>query len=488
VYLCSICAIPFPLALLICLGFLRTVLLVIALGAFYHYIQGHPSSSVLVCSGALSLSLDHSSSCMFLFILYQISLILIVFHLCQVNMLPKYLVYCWLINIVSVSYMSRRKPRGPHKASTPPPRPPSPYHAFEVHWVYSGGRVTRHQETPDPEVEHANRWAWSILRQDMTGFVRNFSDKLQFSVASPTDPHATWAMATSPIFGLQLNVVPGGVDLSTSRIGRAFQWQCDTNQSSTIPLVIFPADPLNPLCPPYPRPPPIDLDDPRDPSTCFSDGGLGKWDPCYYPQLYDSARPWIPYHQAPQPVWWWYDGYTSETMKSGVYPLNLGKDVFPPTPYYLPVTEFFVWKQPGHPNYGGSWKQDLLATVFVARTSVEKALLAMVVALHGPLPGYSFESYKLPWYDELKYEEAQKWMTWQEGRDALRRTCHYIAELKAFTSWLWATRSMSRNPPWRQFPCKSEYSTFMGTWAVMISTKNEWTDLNHGYVPIYVIS
>jgi hypothetical protein len=145
--------------------------------------------------------------------------------------------------------MSRRKLTKSDNVPKPRPRSPSPYNAYEAHYVYSGGRVTRHRATPDPAVERAERWAWTIARQDMTGFVRNLPDELQFPLTSPVDTHATWAMIPSPTFGLQPNVIPSRIDLYTARIGRAFRWQYDKNQSPAIPLVIFPADPLNPLCP-----------------------------------------------------------------------------------------------------------------------------------------------------------------------------------------------------------------------------------------------
>jgi hypothetical protein len=121
----------------------------------------------------------------------------------------------------------------------------------------------------------------------------------------PIDPHTTWALTGDSLFGLQRDAVPTHVDLHSPRVGRVFKWQPDGSPHATY-LTIFPADPDNPLCPPYPGIPPAHIYDSANPVACFSDSGLGKWDPRYFPQVYDPARPWLPFHHAPRPVSWWY--------------------------------------------------------------------------------------------------------------------------------------------------------------------------------------
>jgi hypothetical protein len=124
----------------------------------------------------------------------------------------------------------------------------------------------------------------------------------------------------------------------------------------------------------------------------------------------------------------------------------------------------------------------------VALSDAEYAAQRNLVALHEPLPYFDFSPFKLPWYDELEYEEARKWKMWQEGRDALGQTCHYIAELEALSRWLWATHSMARNVKWHEPPCPAQFWEFIGTWAVTIQSCDKWMKLHRGHIPIYVIS
>ncbi|PVF91791.1 hypothetical protein CPB86DRAFT_820202 [Serendipita vermifera] len=361
-----------------------------------------------------------------------------------------------------------------------------------------GGKVVRWMEhaskdyqvwylrtpSPDPGAEREARWLESIARKPIQHLTRELQEDPLYVPVSPSDPHATWAISSGVVIGLQPDAVPDFVDLNSPRVGRAFEWQ-PPDSAHYIQLMIFPEHPANPLCPPYPGCPPRDFDSPQNSATCFSDGGLGKWDPHYYPQLFDPARPWLPYHRAPRPVSWWYEHSVLQTIRGEVVS---GAHDRPLVPFYLPVTEFFVWNRPGHPDKGGYWRQDLLASLFVARTTAERTLLSNLDQLHEYEQGFDLKPFKLPWYNHLEYDQARQWTTWQEGRDAIGRTCLYTAEIEAFANWLWALHSMWRNPPYREPSQKPLIDEFMGAWAVTITSKEEWMALHRGLVPLYIIS
>jgi hypothetical protein len=336
---------------------------------------------------------------------------------------------------------------------------------------------------PDPRIA---RWANSIKREDVRGLTRTIPKGLIYPRGAPLDPHATWIIGSVPVFGVNPEVIPDVIDLHSPRVGRAFLWHSDDGHS-VIPLVVFPADPTNVLCPPYPGVRPIEIDDPWHPSTCFSDGCLAKWDPRFYPQLYESRRPWLGYHRSPRPDFWryehkverphdvdWLDPRWKDYSRSAVH-------------HYLPVTEFFEWTRPSQPDKGGHWRRELFADLFVTRSYVEGRVLFLLEDLMELDPDFRMDEFQLPWYDELGYDAAITWTTWQEGRDALGRTCRYIAELEAICHWLQTMSAVHRNYPTRDNPPCSSYD-FIGTWATTFRTKEEWMMLHRGFVPIYVIS
>jgi hypothetical protein len=372
-------------------------------------------------------------------------------------------------------------------AVVPPPDSPPPRVRFWTTHPWTGKPI-RVSRSPSPDYERmVERWANSTKREAMTGLVRPVAKGHPLPRTAPIDPNSTWALFSGSLFGLQQGAIPNVVDLHSPRVGRAFNWQPEGSLQAT-PLVIFPADPENPLCPPYPGLPPTNFDNPMNPVACFSDGGLGKWDPRYYPQVYNPRQPWLAFHQAPKPVSWWHGHVDLPTKGWASYNPHAKNLYRSPEPYYLPVTEFFDWRRPGRPDLGGCWKFTLLAQLFVARTSKERTVLAKVDDLREVLPEFDFGRFDLPWYDDLSFEDARKWTTWQEGRDALGRMCRYIAELEAFSCWLWATRSIGKGHFSRDPPCHTSFGQFMGTWAVTISSQSEWMDLYKGFVPIYVIS
>jgi hypothetical protein len=146
------------------------------------------------------------------------------------------------------------------------------------HWT---GKLVMFLRTPEkhPSELQAEKFAERTKRYDVRLCTQHFPKGISHSRASPTDPHLTWTVRSTPVIGLQPGVVPSTIDLHSPRVGRVFQWQRNGNPYDTIPLVIFPTDPVNPLCPPYPGLCPNELDDISHPRNCFSDGGLGAWDP-----------------------------------------------------------------------------------------------------------------------------------------------------------------------------------------------------------------
>jgi hypothetical protein len=290
---------------------------------------------------------------------------------------------------------------------------------------------------------------------------------------------------SAPVIGLQPGVVPSPVDLHSPRPGRVFEWKRDGNPRDIIPLVIFPADPVNPLCPPYPGLRPEELDDISHPRSCFTDGGLGAWDPRYYPQLFDPTRPWLGYHRAPRPDAWWY-AFTPPppTTHRAFYPDHSRGFIA----HYLPVTEYFEWNQPSRPEHGGKWRKELFRSLFIYRSDYEESILIRLKDLRQFEPDFSLAAYRLPWYDELDFEDAMSWETWQEGRDALGRICRYVAEMEAMSEWLQTLCALKRSNPHRENPPGSMFWSYMGTWVTTIQTKEEWTLLHQGFVPVYILS
>ncbi|PVF91684.1 hypothetical protein CPB86DRAFT_820286 [Serendipita vermifera] len=367
----------------------------------------------------------------------------------------------------------------------PPDSPPRRVRFWTAH--PSKNKLVRVSRSPSPTYQRTlDRWAEATKRETMDGLVRFVAKGFPLPRMPPLDPNTTWALNSGSVFGLNPGVVPDCVDLLSPHIGRVFNWQPE-GCAYTTPLAIFPADPANPLCPPYPGLPPLNVDNPERPVACFSDGGLGKWDPCYFPQLYDPARPWLGFHNSPRPDSWWHGnsnvpaGYRSD--------LPFSQSPFrSPELHYLPVTEFYVWKQPGRPDMGGHWNQKLLTPLFVARTIQERRVLERVQELCRISPGFDVRKYNLPWYDELGFDEARKWTTWQEGRDALGRMLRYIAELEAFNNWLWAKCCIEKGSHLRVPPCPARPRYYMGTWATTISSQAEWKELHQGFIPVYIIS
>ncbi len=290
----------------------------------------------------------------------------------------------------------------------------------------------------------------------------------------PKDPDCTW-LEPNLVLRTNPDVVPPYVDLEAPRVSRVFQW----NEDLTINLIIFPADPSNRLIPPYPGPAPKELDDPNSPSTSFTDGTLGKWDPRFYPQLYDPCRPWLPFHVAPR--------LASVGCRNGRWGSLMceARPEYHRTLEYLPVTEFFQWNVLGKLGRGGCWNRGKIESLFLRRLHAEDQALQCFEEAKKVDPFFpDHSSYNLPWYDGLSYEDTLSWLTWQEGRDALGRTCRYVAEITALADWMLAkVRHVNVEEPKRE----SNWENKMGTWASTISSMSQWRELYVGRVPIYII-
>jgi hypothetical protein len=156
--------------------------------------------------------------------------------------------------------------------------------------------------------------------------------------------------------------------------------------------------------------------------------------------------------------------------------------------HYLPVMEYLEWNRPSKPEHGVRWRNELFKLLFYYRSNYEEDILIRLKDLRQFKPEFSLEAYRLPWYNELNFEDVMSWKTWQEGRDALGRLCLYIAEMEAMGQWLQTLCALKRFNPHRENPPGSMFWSYMGTWATTIRTKEEWTLLHQGFIPMYILS
>lgn len=277
----------------------------------------------------------------------------------------------------------------------------------------------------------------------------------------PKDPSNSWMAEPHLSLGMACSQ-PTFVDFTKPRVGRVIVKDADI-------FALYPADPANRYCPPYPGVLPRGMDDPHDPITCFSDGSLGKFDPRFYPQVFDEKRPWLPFHKGPHSLvepdlWQWFGGL----------------------PHYLPANCFFHWYCRGDPTKGGRWNYCLLGHLFRARRLSEGAvdIQLQVWERHHGIP-IDMTSYTLPAHDTLTYEQTEKWSTYQEGRDAIGRTCRYTAELQAMSMWLHHFRAFVRDDP---KPLNSTPLYYQGTWTSSQFSKQDWKILNRAQVAVYILA
>ena len=112
------------------------------------------------------------------------------------------------------------------------------------------------------------------------------------TLCEPVDPAVSWVGPSILPLGLHPDLnIPDYVTLSNVRCGRVFTWAPPDQGAQTI--AFFPASDGFAQVPPCPGFVPEGFDLWAHPSTAFTDGSRGRWDFRYYPQLYESARPWL---------------------------------------------------------------------------------------------------------------------------------------------------------------------------------------------------
>ena len=292
------------------------------------------------------------------------------------------------------------------------------------------------------------------------------------TLCEPVDPAVSWVGPSILPLGLHPDLnIPDYVTLSNVRCGRVFTWAPPDQGAQTI--AFFPASDGFAQVPPCPGFVPEGFDLWAHPSTAFTDGSRGRWDFRYYPQLYESARPWLGFSLNPQHS---HPSYPHFSQQNSVYPVELRR-----------IPEFWTWNDPGNSARGGYWNQAMLLAAFKRREEVENSFHATYTDEGKAM---QLEKYTLPPYDPLKYDDVSKWKTWREGRDALSRMLLYIAEISAIIAWMKNTyayeAARQRNPPPNLPPPTLPASCFMGVWAQTITSKEEWDPIAYGGAPIYV--
>jgi hypothetical protein len=298
--------------------------------------------------------------------------------------------------------------------------------------------------------------SWIRLHLTRPQFFLPFEDHQTLS--QPVDPAVSWIGPTTLPVGIHPSLrLPDYVNFKKKRVGRVFHWTPVNQHTRTI--AFFPADCDDPNVPPCPGFEPDGFDLWANPSTTFTDGSLGRWDFRYYPQLYKPTRPWLAF---------------------SIIPLYM----HPECPMELRrVPEFWTWNDPRNSARGGYWNHVMLSEAFQRREEIEEEFYQAYTKKrwfeldHG--------KFTLPPYDPLRREDALKWRSWREGRDALSRMLLYMAELKTFVSWItnafvYLGRSDNSPPPAVPAQC------FMGAWAQTIASTEEWDSLAFGGAPIYI--
>jgi hypothetical protein len=223
---------------------------------------------------------------------------------------------------------------------------------------------------------------------------------------------------------------------------------------------MFPLCPKYRHVPPYPGLVPETFEEWAHPSTCFSDGGLGRWDFRRYPQLWNPRKPWLGYH-----------------------PNNDNHS------YRFSVLNFWYWNDTLNPLSGGHWDRTAIQRLLKEREEVEERLHRLAGdRSHGILSG---RPYDLPYFDRLDEKDTIRWKTFREGRDALSRTIRYVAELGALCTWLWLKLDIISQQKKGMWPPKepplSASSKFLGVWGATINSPEDWEEILHNRLPVFMI-
>jgi hypothetical protein len=286
----------------------------------------------------------------------------------------------------------------------------------------------------------------------------------------PQHPHLSWVHERHLLFGLHQNALPTFVDLKAPRVARFFSYNAhektgeNTFSPVSIPLAMFPASPSITFVPPYPGLPSLQSNTPNAAAACYIDGSRGAFDERRYPQLYNPRRPWIVLHDLLQSLSW--------------------------DPAYCEVfnpTEYFMWNQPGNPSAGGRFMLSRLDFLFSKREEVEREFATRIDQLDPDCDmAFAQESFDMPFYDPLDWEDVIKWSTWGEGREALSNTLQYVSEVKTLNRWLALMDYLGTRPDTAKIPRTS--FRYMGTWAPTITREEDWQWLIHCAVPVYIIT
>ncbi|KAG8800920.1 hypothetical protein FRC16_001746 [Serendipita sp. 398] len=305
--------------------------------------------------------------------------------------------------------------------------------------------------------------SWKTSREKVLRFVKKRSSAPRFTQAIPSDPHTTWIGPSVFPFGIQEKEIPVGIDLDTERVGRVIDWtpRCNPEMGATIAL--FPLCPENPLCPPYPGLPPDSIDDDSSEVSSFTDGTLGKWDPRFYPQLYNTRKPW-------------YSFYMSLLASSDEVS-------------YAATSELVVWARRGNPALGGQFARNI--DLYTDRANAEQALIELAEEMErdGINVNEFLDGKDLPWYDDYNPIRATELQEWCSSRDVIARTARYVAEIMAMESWLAALQELLRPQrcPAANRSKSANWKGWMGVWAASIpKDPSVWRLLLAARVPIYM--
>jgi hypothetical protein len=284
----------------------------------------------------------------------------------------------------------------------------------------------------------------------------------------------SWLAQRYVLLGLHHAGLPSDLDLHTPRVGRVFNYTVQkiiedgTNQEFSVPLALFPVSPSYAFVPPYPGVPPQDFNAPNSSRSSYIDGTRGCWDPRRYPQIFDSRRPWLPFHRNLESFAW----------------DSANCDVLSPC-------EYFVWAERGIPGRGGHWSLKRLAVLFSKRETIEAQFLQLVATsselaqIPFSNPSLRGSAYDLPWFDPLEWEDVLQWTTWTDGRDLLAYSTQYTAELQALNAWLSAQLFLTQTN-FNQYPPPNE--AFMGAWTPTLTRKEDWDFFLKSGIPLYVIT
>lgn len=311
-------------------------------------------------------------------------------------------------------------------------------------------------------------------RQCAHSHFRPQSNSNKLATLTPQLPNLSWVHQRYLMLGLVHSALPPELDLKTPRVGRAIKHTVRQRGISgeyvlvNIYLAMFPAHPSIPFVPPYSGVAHIDANTPNTSTSCYIDGTRGAFDYRRFPQLYNPRAPWRGFH---------------DNLLTLEWQPNVCEN--------LTVVDFFLWNQPGNPNAGGYWALHRLRELFLRREVMENEFTRLVHAAnqarHPPqfCTGSPWDSFDMPFYDPLEWDDVRKWSNWIDGRDLLSNSLQYVAELKAFNRWFRTIVEPDLSSPREPSPIDM---SLMGVWASTITQRAEWEFLRYNGVPVYIVT